>query len=219
MSDLNRKLIVFDYETSHIDPHSDLCDPVELAAVAVDLKSKQIIENSQFAIKICPPTINNEDYYELHKPTIDWHCKNKKITPDQLINEWKDGTPEKIAWSEFQTYIKNYGGGKSYRETPISGGMNIRNFDIHINNRLHEKYKTTNLFWKRDVFDLLDIFAYWFLYSNNKPEAYNMDAIRKHFKLPNSGSHEALFDTIQTAELICKFLDIFSEVVNEKCLI
>lgn len=215
MSNINRKLIVFDYETSHIDPKSDLCDPVELAAVVIDIKKREIIPNSEFSATICPPDINKEDYYDNHKMTIKFHCDKLGMTSNEIINRWRAGTPEKIAWKEFQNYIRTYGGGKGFNNMPIQGGQNIRSFDMEINKRMHARYKTTDLFWKRDVIDIMDIFNYWYMYSNDKPENFKLDTFREYYKLDSGGAHTAIFDTIQSAKIICVFLNIFENICNK----
>ena len=102
---MSRKIIVFDFETSAVEPESDLCDPVELAAVAIDTKTMQIVSGSEFSVFIRPDTIDDANYYDLHKSTIDWHCTTKNINKDDLIKKWKGGTKEKVAWESFIEYV------------------------------------------------------------------------------------------------------------------
>ena len=205
MNNLLRKCIVYDYETDHVAAGEEVCNPVQLGAVVVDLRKKVVIPDSQFNIDIRPPTIDDENYIKDHHDTIKWHCGIQGKTEEEVVARWKNGMPEEAAWSEFLKYVESHG--KSYQRKPIQGGMNIRNFDMKINDRLHKRYKTKNPFWARDVYDIQDLFAYYFLYSNHPPKNYKLDTVRDYLQMSKANAHDALQDVMDTANILCRFLN------------
>lgn len=202
-----RNFIIYDFETDGVDPNK--CNGTELAAVAVDGRNLNILDDSEFNIVIRPDDIKNRDeYYREHKSTIDWHCKNRKCKTDELLDKWDAGIPEQIAWKQFHDYVNRYNwAGKAFT-APIRGGINVRNFDDIIYHRLNEKHKMSACFWKRDVVDLLDISFWFFENSENGPQDYKMDTLREFFGMGNANAHEALFDVKTEAALIIRYLKL-----------
>lgn len=215
MNNLRRNCIVYDYETTWNVGSDPKCDPVQLAAIVIDLKRKEIISGSDFCIDICPPTLKNDDYYDTHAKTIDWHCKIQNSTIEELFLRWGAGTPEKQAWKEYLAYVKSYSKGETWTTTPILAGMNIRNFDMKIDTRLHERYGTKNPFWRREVFDIMELFGYWFLYSNNPPHDYKLDTVRKHFGMSLENAHDAMQDVKDSADILIRFLNLFDRITQK----
>jgi len=214
MNNLKRNCIVYDYETTWNNASEEKCDIVQMAAIVVDLKRRVVVPESYFCLDVCPPTIDDDDFVEQRKNTIDWHCKIQDKTQEELLERWRAGTPEKKAWQEFQAYINGHSG-RGYTSTPIRGGMNIRNFDMKIDARLHEKYETKDPFWPRDVFDIMDLFAYWFLYSNNPPKNFQLDTVRERLGMSTANSHDALQDVQDTADILVRFLNLFEVFTNK----
>lgn len=209
---LDRSVIIFDFETDGLDVNT--CNPVELAAIAIDLRNLQIIPDSEFSVFICPDDVDKPDYIKNHYQTIKWHADLHKTTPKDIVACWKKkGIKEKIAWEMFMEYCKKYRLGTKYNQSPLPGGQNIVNFDIPILNRLCAKYKTSSPFPKihgtRDNFDLMNIAPFWFLFSSNPPENFKLDTMRDYFGMSKKGAHEAITDVRQCSELIIKFLHLY----------
>lgn len=204
-------IIVFDFETTHITSTSKLCDPIELAACVIDGRYLRVKDNSEFSIIIRPDNIEDEDYYEKHKSTMDWHCKKDKCKPEDLIKKWAAGIPEKQAWNQFADFCRSYNWAKKSTTACIPAGTNIRNFDLNIVNRLNKKHKVTNFFHKRDRVDIQDLALYWFMFSQDRPRSFSMDNLRQFFNMTATGAHSALQDIRQETEIILKFLRQFKK--------
>lgn len=200
---MNRTIIVFDFETTHLDPHSDYCNPIEIGAVAINSKYFKVIPGSEFYLDVRPPDIDKEDFYANRKSTIDWHIGLKPgRTVEGLIEKWSKGTPEKEAIKMFIDYCMTYKWGKSYDTAPIAGGTNIIDYDIPILERLTSKYKFKYPFFKRDRYEIQQLCLYTLGYSLDRPRAYNMDNLRNFFGLSDTDCHQALFDAKQEAQII-----------------
>ena len=65
---------------------------------------------------------------------------------------------------------------------PIAAGYNINKFDLRIIDRLSQKHKTVNkegknnLFYPRDVIDVMNMVFFWFE-GNNELKNYTLDHI------------------------------------------
>jgi len=206
----NRYVIVFDFETDSKDAQTT--NPVELAAVPIDLRNLEIEKENAFDIVIRPDDIESPDYYEVHEDTINWHGRQRNKDPKDIVKMWKGGLKEIDAWSEFLAYCKDYTKGTRYDAFPIAGGQNIRGFDIPIAQRLSVKYGTRYPFVKRDVFDLMDLSTYWFLFSKKPPKNHKLETLCEYFDMSTKGSHEAITDVLNSAELLTRFIKLFKRL-------
>jgi DNA polymerase III epsilon subunit-like protein len=207
----NRYVIVFDYETDHLD--TNLANPVQIGAVAIDLRNLEIDANSEFNVIVCPDDIDKDDYLERHSSTIAFHAKLNSCSNDEVMDNWKkNGISERVAWNEFINYCKDYQIGSSYKNIPIAAGQNIRKFDLPITENLVSKYNTRYPFARREVFDLLDMTPLWFMFSKSPPPNLKLETVGKYFGLDVTGAHDALFDVKLTAQLIVKFLKLYQNV-------
>lgn len=208
---MQNTIIVFDFETDHREAGTDKCNPVELAAVAIHSKKLEVVRGSEFSVFIKPDCIDDEDYYETHKDTIDWHCRKNKCTVEELLDKWREGMQEKKAWSMFRDYVNSYNYGKKDFTAPIPSGANIRGFDLPIYERLCAKYKMKPFFHKRDKIDAMELCLYWFSFAGDKPNNYKVDTLRDFFGMSAEHAHEALGDVKQEAEIITTFLRPFKK--------
>ena len=159
---MNRRwIIVFDWETDGIDPHS--CNPVELAAVPVDPRTLEIKEDRAFRAVIKPDGINTDEYFtDDRQKTIEWHAKQRGVDSSDIVKSLKKGKSEKIAWKSFCDYCKKFNIEKtpgSWYTEPIAAGYNIIGFDLPICQRLSTKHKTKMPFSKTTKMDLMDLMA------------------------------------------------------------
>lgn len=212
-----RKICVFDFETDSPDPHT--CQPVELAAVMIDPRKLCFIDGSEFSSMMRPTDINDENYYEVHKDTISWHAKQLKKQPLEVLDSWAKAPLQKNVWADFKRYVDMYhlqDKRKSVFTAPICAGYNILDFDLHIIQRLCEKYHNVDnrgnskIFFRRDRIDgLLLSFLFW--ENREDPASYSMDAVRDYLEMSKKGSHTAIQDVRDIGELIIRFMRLLRE--------
>ena len=86
--------------------------------------------------------------------------------------------------------------------------------------RLSIKYNNVNkegktaLFYPRDIVDVMNMMFYWFE-GNNELKNYTLDHIRDYFGMTSEGSHDALKDTKDTADLVIRFLRLHRNLANK----
>ena len=86
-------------------------------------------------------------------------------------------------------------------------------FDLPIIDRLSNKYgnvskeKKTDIFFPRDVVDIMNIVFYWFEY-NRDLKSYTLDSLRDYFGISKEGAHDALKDIRDSAEIMVRFLKL-----------
>ena len=208
-------ICVYDFETDSPNPHE--CEPVQLAACIINNITLEIMPNSEFCVNMRPPNIDDEDYFEKHESTIEWHAKNYNKSPTEIFELWKSFPAQKQGWEHFTNYLLKYNKNQSRRTkfgAPIRAGANIRRFDNIIVDRLCKRYGNVtgtgeqNIFSPRDIIDIMEICFYWFE-NLPEPKAYNMDTLRQFFGIPLEGSHDALKDIRDEAWIIQKFMKLF----------
>jgi len=203
----NRWIIVFDWETDGPDPTT--CNPVELAAVPVDPRTLEVKTDQAFKAVIKPDGIDTEEYFtKSRQDTIAWHAKQRGVSSEEIVEDWKSGQSEKVVWKNFCNYCSKYHVDKEpgqWFTEPVPSGYNIINFDIPIARRLAKKYKTKLPFSEVSKIDMMDILFMWFE-NLDEPSSMKLDAFRKFFGMKAIQAHEALSDTIDEAELMVKFI-------------
>lgn len=208
------KICVFDFETDGSDPEA--CSPVQLAAVIVDPINLEIIPNSEFNIFFKPEVLENNSEYKYTTDILDFHAKVKGCSKDDIFSQWLKYPRQEHSWKMFVDYLDKYhtrNSKKSQFSAPIAAGYNIFRFDLKIIDRLSVKYKNTNkenrseLFFPRDTVDLMNLVFYWFE-NNNDIKNYTLDTIRDYFGINKEGSHDALKDVKDTANIMIRFLKL-----------
>ena len=207
-----KKICVFDFETDSPDPLT--CQPVELAAIMIDPRKLQFIDGSEFSSMMRPVDIEDEDYYEVHKDTIDWHARQLNKQPMDVLDSWKAAPLQKNVWGDFKRYLNMYHlseSRKSVFTAPLAAGANILNFDLPIIQRLSEKYHDigkrgeTKLFFGRDRIDSL-LISFLFFENAEDPTSYSMDTLREYFGMSQDGAHTAIQDVKDSGEIIIRFM-------------
>lgn len=204
---------MFDFETDGKSPQT--CNVTQIACIPVDLRNLKLLPEEFFSRDVCPQELmdlGDEAYFSKHEDTINWHASMMGINPDGVLKRWKEGAPEKEAWLDFSRYIKNFCKGGRWDEKPIAGGQNIRGYDLPICERYAERWGKALDFNKRDIFDLMDLTRPWFMFHPDPPKSLSMDVLREYFGISAIGSHDAIKDVEDTAELIVKFLSLHERI-------
>jgi exonuclease I len=208
------KICVFDMETDGSDPRA--CSPVQLAAVIIDPINLEIVKGSEFNINFKPETLEADDNYVYTTDILDFHAKVRGCAKDDILNSWKTYPKQSQAWDMFVNYLDKYhtrSSKKSQFSAPIAAGYNINRFDLVIVDRLSNKYKNTNkegktdLFYPRDVMDVINLVFYWFE-NNDEIKSLSLDNLREYFGIDKEGGHDALKDVMDTANIMIRFLKL-----------
>lgn len=208
------KICVFDFETDGSDPKS--CSPVQIAAVMVDPINLEIIPNSEFNINFKPEVLEADNNYTYTTDILDFHAKVKGCAKEDVLNEWKEYPKQQQSWKMFVDYLDKYhtrSSKKSQFSAPIAAGYNIYRFDLKIIDRLSIKYgnvnkeNTSDIFYPRDVVDVMNLVFYWFEH-NSDLKNYSMDTLRDYFAIDKKGAHDAIKDVKDTADIMIRFLKL-----------
>lgn len=218
----NQKICVFDFETDGSDPEK--CSPVQIAALMVDPYKLEIIKNSEFNISMKPEALeSNASYKYEDSDVLDFHAKVRGSTKDDILNDWLGFQSQEHGWKMFVSYLEMYHirkDKKSCFTAPLAAGYNIYRFDLKIVDRLSQKYGNTNkenrtdLFYPRDVADIMNMIFYWFEGSSDL-KSYSLDNVRDYFGIDKTGAHDALKDVKDTAELLIRFLRLHRNLSNK----
>ena len=204
----NRWIIVFDWETDGSDPAK--CSPVELAAIPIEPRTLSIKTDRAFQVVIKPPSIGKEAYFtDDIKKTIAWHAKQRGTDEESIIEAWKKGKTQKMAWKSFCNYCKGFNIEKSrgnWYPEPIAAGYNIVGFDLPICKRMEVKHKTKSPFSKVNKFDVMDLVFGWFE-NLDEPADGKLTTLCKFLGVEVDQAHEAYSDTLATAKILVKFLE------------
>jgi DNA polymerase III epsilon subunit-like protein len=206
------KICVFDFETDGSNPR--ICSPVQIAAVMVDPIKLEIIPDSEFNANFKPEVLEGNDDYTYETDILDFHAKVKGCSKEEVLSSWRLYPKQDISWKMFVEYLNKYHtrtSKKSQFSAPIAAGYNIYRFDLPIINRLSLKYgnlnkeKTTDIFYPRDVVDVINLIFYWFEH-NNELKSYTLDNLRDYFGISKDGAHDAIKDVKDTANIMIRFL-------------
>lgn len=211
---LNNKICVFDLETDGSNPNE--CSPVQIAAIMVDPVKLEIVKNSEFNISLKPEKLEENPNHKYDNDILNFHAKVRKCTPEDILQSWHDSMGSKQAWSLFTEYLEKYHSRatkKNEFSAPIAAGYNINRFDLKIINRLARKFKTVtkennnNLFYPRDVLDLMNLIYYWFMYVD-EINSISLDNMRDYFAISKENAHDALKDVEDCATILIRFLKL-----------
>lgn len=210
----SQKICVFDLETDGSNP--DICSPVQIAAVMIDPYKLEMIKDSEFNITLKPEKLEQEpDYVYGDSDVLDFHAKVRGSSKEDILNSWKGYQKQEHGWNMFVSYLDMYHtrskGKKSCFSAPVAAGYNINRFDLRIVERLSHKFDNLNkegrsaLFYPRDVIDIMNLVFYWFE-GNNELKNYTLDNLRDYLGIDKVGSHDALKDVQDTANILIRFL-------------
>ena len=208
------KICVFDFETDGTNPEQ--CSPVQIDAVMIDPLNLEIIPNSEFNCNFKPEVMEKDSEYEYKTDILDFHAKVKGCSKDDVYKEWSNYPKQEISWKMFLGYLDKYHlkrKTKSQFSAPIAAGYNIYRFDLPIINRLSVKYKntnkeeTSNIFYPRDVVDMINLVYYWFGHTDEL-KSFTLDSLRDYLGINKQGAHDAIKDVKDTADILIRFLKL-----------
>jgi len=208
------KICIFDLETDGCDPR--ICSPVQIAAVMIDPIKLELIPNSEFNINIKPEVMENNDDYVYTTDILDFHARVRGCSKDSIFTQWKQYPKQEQSWKMFTTYLDQYhtrSSKKSQFTAPIAAGYNINRFDLPIIDRLSNRFGNinkegkTNLFYPRDIVDIMNLVFYWFE-NNNDLKNFTLDSLREYFGISKEGAHDALKDVKDCAEILVRFMKL-----------
>lgn len=208
------KAVCFDLETVNPDKdgtaNTDTSDIVQVAAVPVDLDKLVVLEDEALDIIMKPKDINSKTFLDDYSNVIKFHCEVHNKTPEEMVEFWKMGVKEEAGFKEFISYVKEWKDGSK----PIALTQNGRNFDDPIVRRKCKEYKQGYPFHLRDQIDMIEVFGWWFRYAANPPKNYKMDTVLPHLGMSCEGSHNALVDVINTANVALRFLKLQKKLMT-----
>jgi DNA polymerase III epsilon subunit-like protein len=211
---LTNKICVFDLETDGANPNE--CSPVQIAAVIVDPVKLEIVKDSEFNIMMKPEKMEENPSHEYDNDILNFHAKVRNCQQKDIIELWQNSMSQKQAWGLFTGYLEKYHSRSTRKNefsAPIASGYNINRFDLKIINRLAIKFKSVtkeennNIFYPRDVLDLMNLIYYWFMYVDDV-KSISLDNMRDYFAISKENAHDALKDVKDCANILIRFLKL-----------
>lgn len=193
-----RHIVVFDFETSSADPFTT--QALQIAAVAVHPRRLTVGESFKSLIK--PENPDTVEQGALDVNHLDMTVLMEAPSIEQV-------------WHDFTNFVNKFNPKKDPFTAPIPAGYNIKGFDMHIVERMCERFGPVNkkrggqgLFSNFVMFDVMDDIFRW---TENNQVLPNMklDTVRGWMGLSTVGAHDALVDCEQTAEILIRFLSLY----------
>lgn len=200
---------MYDMETGSRNPTRT--QPIQLAAIAIDARTLEVIPNSEFNTLI-QPIMDKEQQAALGLDDLEQQAldKNGKKVEDLIV-----APSLKIVWSNFVKYVENYNVAGGKWDAPILCGFNNRGFDDVILNRIsrqfgpHDKeYDRCALFHPVYNMDVLQLIFPWFESNFEVGFSLSMDNLLKFFKMNTEGTHDALVDVKNQAEIMIRLIKL-----------
>jgi DNA polymerase III epsilon subunit-like protein len=213
---MKNKICVFDFETDGADP--TVCSPVQIAAVIIDPYNLEVIRDSEFNISVKPDLLEKDPNHDYSNSDIlDFHARVRGCTGAEILESWKNNVSQQQAWQAFNSYLLMYhytsSGKKSQFTAPIAAGYNIHRFDLKIVDRYAKQFgyvnkeNTNNLFYPRDVLDIMNLVFYWFE-NISDVKSLSLDNMRDYLGISKAGAHDALKDVKDCANMLCRFMKL-----------
>jgi DNA polymerase III epsilon subunit-like protein len=219
---LNNTAIYLDFETAGLPIFKDgktiLPQPVQLAAVAIDLNTLTFTKNDVFS-SYMRPIFDDDEALKFGVGPI----QDKALQINHTNREMLAKAPEtKVAWSKFVEFVKRYSKGNGPYTRPIAAGFNTIYFDMPIIDNLAAgcynfgpgKDGKNTLFHVRDHFDAQKLLP---MLIGHFPDltSFSMDTMRTLLGFKDTGrSHDARIDVIEGAALLCRILQFFRKVAT-----
>lgn len=123
-------IVVYDFETTGVNPYR--CQPIQLGAVCIHGRKLEIHSNSYFCSFIKPIF----DVEECAKLGLD-PVSDEVLTKTGIkMGDLENAPSIRTVWDQFQQYVHKYTYKKGKWGAPVKAGMNIRNYDNIILDRI-----------------------------------------------------------------------------------
>jgi len=213
-------IIHYDLETTSANPHTT--QPIEIAAVAIDNRTLEIIPNSEF-YSLIKPIEDPEEQTKLGLGQIEQGALdvNKKT-----MEELRIAPALKSVWKSFEKYVMGFNASGKKWDAPILSGYNNQGFDDIILNRIagpvwkygpwDEDRKSCPLFHPIYNLDVMKLLYPWFD-SSYEISNFKMDTFRSFFGLSMEGAHSADKDVKDQAEILIRLMKLtrkYSKITN-----
>jgi DNA polymerase III epsilon subunit-like protein len=199
--------IFYDFETTSKSKYS--CQPVQLAAIAIDGRKLTILDKFESLIK---PELDEAKCVEknldpLTEESIKVHGKTKELL--------KDAPELSVVWGNFTQFVNRQNPKKNQWNAPIQAGFNIRNYDSEIVRRCSEEfgpydkvYNSSTLFHPFKMYDIIDDIDKW-TENNVDIKSISMDSIREWFGISKVNAHDAMKDVEDGVAIMLKFIKLY----------
>lgn len=211
----DKPIAVIDFETASKDPYE--AEPTEFACKVLNPRTLEPYPDGIFHshIKVI-------DESKIDPDTLQWHCRLRKKTPDEMMEQWRTSPDPEVVWKEFAKFIKqwNPSKGTSTFKAPISAAYNGQNFDFIIVDRLCKRYgfvdKTNKqcLFNQFHSIDILHGLIYPWFENTLELSNYKFDTVREFFGIESKGAHTALDDVEQESLVFIRFQKFIRKLAN-----
>lgn len=214
--------IFLDFETGSLPVYENnklyLPQPVQLAAVAINLDTLTFTKNDVFSTYM-KPIFEDEKAKEFGV----WPLQDKALQINHTNRTMLAEAPEtKVAWEKFVEFVKRNSNGNGPYTRPIAGGFNTIYFDMPIIDNLAAgcynfgpgKDGKNSLFHVRDHFDVQKVLPMLIGHFPNLT-SFSMDNMRSLLGFKETGmGHNAKIDVIEGAALLCRILQFFRKVAT-----
>ncbi len=198
-------ICVFDFETGNKSP---IVAPIlQVGAAIINRNSLKVIDTFEMKMKPEP------DQYE--------HIDDESLRIiKRTREEIETYPPSSIAWPTFVDWVNKHNKGKGGKPSPfnapIPAGYNIIGYDMPIVRRYCERYnvgwdaerKDQKMFSQIFKLDIMDHMWFWFE-NNSDLQNLRLDTLREYMGFSQEakdGAHDALNDTMDTAEIVIKLI-------------
>ena len=129
-----RDIIVFDFETGGVNPHT--CQPTQIAAVAIHARKLELQPGGVFNSEMRPIIDDDKAIKAGVAPLEDKALEITRKTREGLA---KAPLPKGV-WKKFSQFCDKYNFKKTSYYAPIAAGYNINGYDMPIVERLCQQY-------------------------------------------------------------------------------
>ncbi len=203
----NRNFIVFDIETSGLDPKKG-AEIVQISAVALKYSDYSELENGSFNVLVKPQKVETAS-----KDAI-------AVIGESLWEQAKtDGLHPKVALRKFKEFLDSVNPTKKFWTSPILVGFNIVNFDIPFVKHQMLEYRIINdeedLPWSNMQLDLSPLM--FSIFGRDGLKNNKLDTYASIIGLSRTGeTHDAAEDVDITKQMFQRYMKFMSFKIRPK---
>lgn len=199
-----------------------MTQPIQIAAIMIDMKRLEIVDNSAFESMMKAELDAERAIQAGVDPVEDQALQINHKTREQI-----EEAPEvKLVWQQYQKYLKKYnlkGESGQKWDAPIIAGFNNTGFDDAIDKRLCRQFGPPlddfdgfSCYHPTTNYDLKILVQTFFHRENLTPggKSYSMDSCRDYFGYSKDMAHDALCDVVQGADLLIRFLKLTKMMID-----